>query len=40
MIYAQNPNATACVEYGLWNDKMGRYVKRGAKGIALIMTTE
>ena len=35
MIYAQRPDATACAEYGIWNDRMGRYVKKGAKGIAL-----
>lgn len=39
MIYAQRPDATACAEYGLWNDKMNRYVRRGTKGIALIDTT-
>ncbi len=36
MIFAQRPNATACAEYDLWNAKMGRYVKRGSKGIALL----
>ena len=36
MIYAQRPDATACAEYDLWNEKMGRYVRRGAKGIALV----
>ena len=36
MIYAQRPDATACAEYDLWNDKMGRYVRRGSKGIALV----
>ena len=36
MIYAQRPDATACAEYGLWNKRMGRYIRRGAKGIALI----
>ena len=36
MIYAQRPDATACAEYDLWNEKMGRYVRRGSKGIALI----
>lgn len=38
MIYAQRPDATACAEYGLWNEKMNRYVRRGSKGIALIDT--
>ena len=36
MIYAQRPDATACAEYDLWNNRMGRYIRRGAKGIALI----
>ena len=36
MIYAQRPEATACAEYDLWNNRMGRYIRRGAKGIALI----
>lgn len=30
MIYAQRPDATACAEYDLWNEKMGRYVRRCA----------
>ena len=29
MIYAQRPDATACAEYDLWNEKMGRYVRWG-----------
>lgn len=36
MIYAQRPEATACAEYELWNERMGRYVRRGSKGIALV----
>ena len=36
MIYAQRPDATACAEYDLWNKRMGRYIRRGARGIALI----
>ena len=36
MIYAQRPDATACAEYDVWNNKMNRYVRRGAKGIALL----
>ena len=36
MIYAQRPDATACAEYDLWNEKMDRYVRRGSKGIALV----
>ncbi len=39
MIYAQRPDATACAEYDLWNNKMNRYVRRGSKGIALIDPT-
>ncbi len=36
MIHAQRPDATACAEYDFWNEKMGRYVRRGSRGIALI----
>ena len=36
MIHAQRPDATACADYDTWKDKMGRYVRRGSKGIALI----
>ena len=36
MIYAQRPDATACAEYDLWNKRMGRYIKRGSRGIALV----
>ena len=36
MIFAQRPDATACAAYDLWNGRMGRYVKRGARGIALM----
>ena len=32
----RRPDATACAEYDLWNEKMGRYVRRGSKGIALV----
>ena len=39
MIYMQRPDATACAEYDFWNDRMGRYVRRGSKGIALIDTS-
>lgn len=39
MIYAQRPNATACAEYDVWKDRMGRYVQRGSTGIALIDTS-
>lgn len=37
MIHKQRPNATACAEYDFWNERMGRYVKRGSKGIALVV---
>ena len=36
MIYAQRPDATACAEYDIWNNRMNRYVRRGSKGIALL----
>ena len=36
LIYAQRPDATACAEYDVWNRRMRRYVRRGARGIALI----
>ena len=36
MIYAQRPDATACADYETWNKRMGRYVKRGSTGIALL----
>ncbi len=36
LIYAQRPNATACTQYDIWNNKMNRYIKRGSKGIALL----
>ena len=39
MIYAQRPDATACASYDLWNKRMGRYVRRGSTGIALIDMT-
>ena len=33
MIYAQRPDATACAEYDIWNNRMNRYVRRGSKEI-------
>ena len=36
MIYAQRPDATACADYNIWNNRMNRYVRRGSKGIALL----
>ena len=38
LIFGQRPDATACAELSLWNDRMGRWVNRGAHGIALIDT--
>ena len=39
LIHAQRPKATACVSLELWNEKMLRWVNRGAKGIALLDET-
>ena len=36
MIYAQRPDTTACADFDIWNNRMNRYVRRGAKGIALL----
>ena len=36
LIHSQRPDATACAEIGFWNEKMNRWVNRGAKGIALL----
>ena len=36
MIYAQRPDATACADFDIWNNRMNRYVRQGAKGIALL----
>lgn len=36
LIHTQKPNATACVIYEVWNNKMNRWIKRGSKGIALL----
>ena len=36
MIYAQRPDAIACADYDIWNNRMNRYVRRGSKGIALL----
>ena len=36
MIYSQRPDATACADYDIWNNRMNRYVRRGSKGIALL----
>jgi len=39
LIHAQHPQATACASLELWNEKMFRWVNRGAKGIALLDET-
>ena len=39
LIHIQRPDAIACAELELWNQKMNRWVNRGAKGIALIDDT-
>ena len=39
MIYAQRPDATACASFELWTNTMRRYVRHGAKGIALLDMT-
>ena len=36
MIHTQRPNATACAEFDLWTQRMGRRIRRGSKGIALL----
>ncbi len=40
LIYAQRPEVTACASITIWNRRMNRWVKRGAKGIALIDTVK
>ena len=39
LIHAQRPKATTCASLELWNEKMLRWVNRGAKGIALLDET-
>lgn len=36
LIYAQRPDATACASIEIWNERMHCWVKKGAKGIALL----
>ena len=36
LIYAQKPDAVACATMNIWNNKMGCWIKRGNKGIALL----
>ena len=40
LIHAQRPEATACAEIGMWNERLHRWVNKGAKGIALIDTSD
>ena len=39
LIHAQKPEATACAEIEIWN-RIGRWVNRGTKGIALLVDTD
>lgn len=36
MIYTQRPGASACAEFEFWTERMGRRIRRGSKGIALL----
>lgn len=36
LIYAQRPDATVCTDIDIWNKRLHRWIKKGAKGIALI----
>lgn len=36
LIYAQRPDAVACATMNIWNSKMGCWIKKGNRGIALI----
>lgn len=36
LIYAQRPDAVACAIMNIWNSKMGCWIKKGNRGIALI----
>lgn len=40
LIYAQRPNATACAETKLWNNRFNRWVKKNTQGIALFDNTK
>lgn len=40
LIYAQRPDATACASLELWNNKLHRWINKGAKGIALLRENE
>ena len=39
LIYAQNPKATHVASYQAWQNKFGRHVVKGAKGITIIAPT-
>ena len=38
-IHAQRPDATACADFDVWNQRMGRAVRRGSRGIAILDTS-
>lgn len=38
LIHAQRPNATACAEFEVWNERLDRRISKGSKGIALLST--
>ena len=40
LIHAQRPDATAVLEIERWNRRFGRWVNRGAKGIAVLDTAQ
>lgn len=39
LIFAQRPDATACADFDVWNKRMGRAVRRGSRGIAILDTS-
>ena len=39
LIHAQRPDATACAEFEVWNERLDRRISKGSKGIALLNTT-
>lgn len=39
LIYAQRPDAVACVGMEVWNKRMHRWINKGSKGIALLRKT-
>ena len=40
LIYAQRPDATACASLAVWNNRLYRWINKGAKGIALLRENE